>query len=119
MSSALTAIGWEHEAELETAEGLSLDMAQPATMQAIEFDGPSHFFRDSCGEYHTNGATSFKHRLLTQLGWHVVRVPYYDWRLLADASAKEGYVVWRIVAALNWNLVTDWLRTQGTADGKA
>ena len=76
----LTELGWNHEFEHETVEGISLDLADPATKRAIEVDGPSHYLRDATsGEYVVNGPTRFKSRLLGTLGWQVTHVPFFDW----------------------------------------
>ena len=36
-------MSWDHEFEYRTEDGLSLDMAQPASRTAVEFDGPWHY----------------------------------------------------------------------------
>ena len=42
VAAALSRIGWTHEFEHVTADGLSLEMAQPGSKLAVEFDGPWH-----------------------------------------------------------------------------
>ena len=96
----LTEIGWNHEFEHVTSEGISLDLADPEARRAIEVDGPSHYLKDvATGEYIVNGATRFKSRLLRALGWHITHVPFFDWdhktlserhQLLNDHLSKIG-----------------------------
>ena len=96
----LTEMGWTHEFEHVTLEGISLDLADPERKRAIEVDGPYHYLKHvSTGEYVVNGATQFKSRLLRALGWQITHVPFYDWdmksvperrQLLKDHLAKIG-----------------------------
>ncbi|MEM6487496.1 MAG: RAP domain-containing protein, partial [Pseudomonadota bacterium] len=63
-----------------TAEGLSLNMAQPDERRAVEVDGPWHYLKDAEGRcVGENGATRFKSRLLRRLGWDVTHVPFFEW----------------------------------------
>ena len=76
----LTEMGWNHEFEHVTPEGISLDLADPETKRAIEVDGPSHYLKDvATGEYVVNGSTQFKSRLLRARGWQITHVPFYAW----------------------------------------
>jgi very-short-patch-repair endonuclease len=57
------------------------------TKVLIEVDGPMHYVQElgrasvlSGGQAHWNGSTSLKHHLLTQLGFSVVHVPYFEWQ---------------------------------------
>jgi RAP domain len=100
-------------------EILSIDIANVEKRIAIEVDGPMHYTTridneygngDSIGsakmingklEYvfqwtgerqEVNGATALKTRLLTLLGWKVIRVPFWEWDALrGNASAEEAY----------------------------
>jgi len=36
-----------------------------------------------------NGPTALKHRLLCQLGWEIVHLPFWEWRNLAGDQEKE------------------------------
>ena len=40
VAQALKRLGWEHEEEVSTEEGLVLDMANVHTKTAVEYDGP-------------------------------------------------------------------------------
>ena len=74
-------MGWVHTFEHETAEGFSLDLAQPELKLAVEVDGPSHYLKDvSSGEDVVNGATRFKSQLLRGFGWTVAHMSHLDWR---------------------------------------
>jgi len=93
VAAALERTGWMHEFEHVTPEGLSLDMAQPASKVAVEFDGPTHYLGDlGSAEYCLHGRFFFKNRLLQKLGWKVIHVPYFEWRRLESPSAQEDYL---------------------------
>ena len=47
-------------------------------MIAIEFDGPYHYLSGGTGR-NQNGKTKMKARMLTNLGWRVVNIPWYEW----------------------------------------
>ena len=86
----LTEMGWIHNFEYETAEGLSLDLADPETRKAIEVDGPSHYLRDvTSGEYVVNGPTQFKTRLLEAHGWKIAHIPFFEWNERSDAERRQ------------------------------
>ena len=88
VSNALDTIKWSHRYEWCTPEGLSLDMAQPSTKTAVEFDGPTHYLKSG----RPNGATAFKTRLLEALGWRVIHIPYYEWDELRTRNDKKAYL---------------------------
>ena len=67
VSHALNVLGWDHEDELRTEDGLSLDMAQPSTKTAVEFDGPTHYLKGPTADARRPHAA--KRRLWLQLGW--------------------------------------------------
>ena len=74
VSVMLTEMGWNHEFEHVTEEGISLAMADPEAKRAVQI---------SC---HYNGAMRFKARLLRGLGWHITRVTFRKWH---DRSVPE------------------------------
>ena len=93
VSAALSQLGWAHNFEHVTEEGLSLDLAQPVLKQAVEVDGPSHYLRETgTGRLSENGATQFKSRLLQGLGWTLVRVPYFEWDCQMTDEDKQRYL---------------------------
>ena len=51
---------------------------------AVEVDGPFHFFRNIDRQL---GRNMMKHRLLEQLDWRVVQIPYYHWNECMDKEA--------------------------------
>ena len=56
---------------------------------AVEFDGPGHFL--ACGS--PTGATLLKHRLLQQMGYALVVVPYWEWdQVSGDESLQAEYL---------------------------
>ena len=77
--------------ELRTEDGLSLDMAQPSTKTAVEFDGPTHYLQGPDGPS-LDGRTAFKRRLLGRLGWTCAAVPYFEWDPLLASGATEPYL---------------------------
>ena len=94
VSRVLTALGWSHEEEHRTEEGLSLDMARPSMKVAVEFDGPTHYLLGGAsGRITPNGATSFKRRLLRILGWEVISIPYFEWNeVRSSKETREAYL---------------------------
>jgi len=92
VAAALTRIGWDHVFEFVTEEGLSLDMAHPGTMTAIEVDGPFHYLESKGKQRVENGRTRFKSRIVRQLGWTLIHVPYFEWDALIDAAAQDSYL---------------------------
>ena len=91
----------------------SIDIANVEEMIAIEVDGPTHFVTridlwrqrriaggDSAGEMKKwiswngdfqdiNGSTALNQRLLTALGWRVIRVPFWEWYALKNNPVAE------------------------------
>jgi very-short-patch-repair endonuclease len=92
VSTALARIGWAHDFEHVTAEGISLDMAQPASKVAVEFDGPKHYLAGASSRRVLDGKSKAKERLLRRLGWDVVRVPYFEWDALRSSADREKYL---------------------------
>ncbi|GMH58626.1 hypothetical protein TrST_g7219 [Triparma strigata] len=58
----------------------------PGRKIALEFDGPDHFTRTT---QRSLGHTVLKYRLLTSLGYAVVRVPYYVWDRIPFWASME------------------------------
>ena len=94
-SRLLTEIGFEHEREVppfgaggddgggDFGDLLAIDMACRKLKVAVECDGRSHFLTSLAplaqkGSGKRNGPTAAKRRLLQQLGWRVVNVPFFD-----------------------------------------
>ena len=70
VAAALSRGGLTHECEHRAADGKTLDMAQPDSRLAVEFDGPWHFLWDSRGlATDLKGPALFKRRVLRRLGW--------------------------------------------------
>ena len=86
----LKRMGWNHSFEHETAEGFSLDLAQPESKLPIEVDGPSHYLKDlSGGESVVNGATRFKTRQLRIFGWTVAHISFLDWNHKSESERRQ------------------------------
>jgi very-short-patch-repair endonuclease len=68
-------------------------MAQPASKVAVEFDGPTHYLAGAVDSSRAlDGTSKFKERLLRNLGWKLVRVPYYEWDALRSSAGREAYL---------------------------
>jgi very-short-patch-repair endonuclease len=95
VGESLRRLGVAHELEHITADGLfSIDLAVVKRRIAIEFDGPSHFTRNT---HEPLGRTRLCNRLLSQLGWHVVSIPHFEWdRLHQHQPEQDAYVKHRM-----------------------
>ena len=115
VSGALTRMGFEHVMEHVIAwkdtEILSIDIANQENKIAIEVDGPTHFVmnlekalinkrhgskrtKDVDGtckfdNMELNGSTILKHRMLEQLGWKVIHIPFWEWNALGGDRKKQ------------------------------
>ena len=84
-------MGWVHTFEHKTAEGFSLDLAQPQSKLAIEVDEPWHYLRDvSSGKNVVNGATRFKMRQLRSFGWTVAHISFLDWDFKSESDRRRA-----------------------------
>ena len=118
VGKALSRIGVEHSEEfiigIQGAKLLSIDMAVPSQMIAIEVDGPSHFihnmdnwspqevFKNPSGHsefdwnsvtQEMNGSTARKDRLLQKMGWNVFHIPFWEWyNLNGNPQAENEYL---------------------------
>ena len=76
--------------------GYSIDIlvrqrsAAGSTAWAVEVDGPFYFLRDGRTP---SGNTLLKRKQLGQLGYTVVPVPFWEWRVLKGVEVKRLYVV--------------------------
>jgi very-short-patch-repair endonuclease len=87
-----------HELEYITADGLfSIDLAVVDRRIALEFDGPSHFTRNTLEPL---GHTRLRDRLLSAMGWHVVSIPFFDWDRLQRPEQMDAYVQQRLSQVL-------------------
>jgi len=96
----------------EVLEFLSIDIANLSDLVGIEVDGPGHFVNiidDESNEKNIrsraegvtelwrhspkqfNGSTSLKHRLLSQLGWKIAHVPFWEWHQIENKINQEMY----------------------------
>ena len=110
-------------------EVLSIDMADVEKKIAIEVDGPAHFvteigagqswddddagyavvingkkewqFQWSGARQSMNGSTVLKHRLLSNMGWRVINIPFWDWFLLDSDEAAEDDYCRRIISSVS------------------
>ena len=86
ISQALLNIGFPHQREFSPFESvpglLSIDIACPDRMIAIECDGPTHFLSSvhDAEKKQENGPTKAKRRLLQQLGWNVINLSLVEAR---------------------------------------
>jgi hypothetical protein len=95
VGDALQRIGVAHELEHITADGLfSIDLAIVDRRVALEFDGPSHFTRNTLEPL---GHTRLRDRLLSAMGWQVVSIPFYEWDRLHQQEQMDAYVRQRLL----------------------
>ena len=86
VSSILLRIGFSHQCDVSPLESfpglLSIDIACPDRMIAIECDGPSHYLStvDGAEKNRENGPTKAKRRLLQELGWNVINLSWMESR---------------------------------------
>ena len=94
VGESLHRLGVAHELEYITADGLfSIDLAVVDRRIALEFDGPSHFTRNTLEPL---GHTRLRDRLLSAMGWHVVSIPFFDWDRLHQPEQMDAYVKQRL-----------------------
>jgi very-short-patch-repair endonuclease len=94
VGECLRRLGVSHELECITADGLfSIDLAVVDRRIAIEFDGPSHFTRNTLEPL---GHTRLRDRLLLAMGWKVVSIPFFDWDRLQQPAKMDAYVKQRL-----------------------
>ena len=97
VGESLRRLGIPHELECITADGLfSIDLAIVDRRIALEFDGPSHFTRNTLEPL---GHTRLRDRLLSAMGWHVVSIPFFDWDRLQRPEQMDAYVEQRLLEA--------------------
>ncbi len=95
VGESLRRLGVSHELEYITADGLfSIDLAVLHRRIALEFDGPSHFTRNTLEPL---GHTRLRNRLLSAMGWHVVPIPFFDWARLHHPEQMDAYVRHRLL----------------------
>ena len=84
VANSLLVIGFPHQREFSPLESfpglLSIDIACPDRMIAIECDGPSHYLSTVHGaeKNRENGPTKAKRRLLQELGWNVINLSWME-----------------------------------------
>ena len=94
VGQSLCRLGIPHELECITADGLfSIDLAIMDRRIALEFDGPSHFTRNTLEPL---GHTRLRDRLLSAMGWHVVSIPFFEWDRLHQTEQRDAYVERRV-----------------------
>jgi hypothetical protein len=75
--------------EESASKGLLLDLYLPDDHLAIEFDGPSHFTRNSLQPL---GSTAFKRRLVRAMGVKLVTVTVEEWDSLAGLQEQRIFL---------------------------
>jgi hypothetical protein len=88
VGESLRRLGIPHELEYNTADGLfSIDLAIVDRRVALEFDGPSHFARNTLEPL---GHTRLRDRLLSAMGWQVVSIPFFEWDKLHQPGQRDS-----------------------------
>lgn len=98
VSAILTKLGVNHENEYNI-RGFVVDIAVLERKLVIEVDGPQHFFRDTT---RVSGGTLLKHRLLRDLGWDVVSIPFHAWEALPQHE-RSSYILTLLANNENFN----------------
>ena len=94
VGESLRRLGIPHELECITADGLfSIDLAIVDRRIALEFDGPSHFTKNTMEPL---GHTRLRDRLLSAMGWRVVSIPFFEWDRLHQTEQRDAYVERRV-----------------------
>ena len=94
VEESLHRLGLPHELEYITADGLfSIDLAIVDRHVALEFDGPSHFTRNTLEPL---GHTRLRDRLLSAMGWRVLSIPFFEWDRLHQPEHMDAYVKERL-----------------------
>lgn len=91
-------LGFQAVLEYDNEE-YSIDVAVPSLKIAIEVDGPVHFCWNKVERL--TGPSKLKDRLLKQLGWSVVRVPYFAWS--GPKHQKQAYIREQLVTVDAFN----------------
>jgi very-short-patch-repair endonuclease len=97
LGESLRRLGISHELEYNIADGLySINFAMVERRIALEFDGPSHFTRNTLEPL---GHTRLRDRLLSAMGWHVVSIPFFEWDRLQRPEQMDSYVYMLVALA--------------------
>ena len=99
----LEEMGVQHDVERITADGyFSMDIYLPDHDVALEFDGPSHYYKsfvDTSSPEALRGAsmlrtakTELRDILLSERCAKVVTVPWFEWRHLHTERARQTYL---------------------------
>jgi very-short-patch-repair endonuclease len=72
--------------------GYSVDIQLAGIRVVVEIDGPNHYLRGTGQEGVMDGRTQFKTRILRQLGYTVLQVPYFQWTDMKNAQDKARYL---------------------------
>ncbi|KAJ1449945.1 hypothetical protein M885DRAFT_73194 [Pelagophyceae sp. CCMP2097] len=94
LSRLLVKLGWAHEASFFTDEGLRIDFAHESRhgKVALGFANVDDYLVGAGAERVLDGPAKCKDALLQASGWHVVRLPFYEWNPLETFDAKEAYL---------------------------
>ena len=88
LAACLTSLGIAFQQEVDL-QGLAIDFYIPTRNTVVEFDGPSHFARNS---EQALGPTAFKRRLLQAMGMRVISITTVDWDDLMVLSAQRRFL---------------------------
>ena len=87
--------GWQFE-YWEKDLCYTVDAALPEFKIALEADGPTHY---AINTLRPLGHTTLKARLLSQLGWTVINVPYFEWEKCRTMEEREEYIIDKLESA--------------------
>lgn len=79
--------------------GFLVDFAQEKSRICLDIDAPHHYYRPKLGSSYLeqgnlllNGFTVMKYRTLTQAGWQLVQIPFFQWRNFHDEAEKRLFL---------------------------
>lgn len=99
VSSAFLRVGIFHRSEVQLGP-FSLDLVVGDRL-AVEVDGPSHFYRETCMR---TASSRLKQKLVRAMGWKLLKVSYLEWQQLVTPERKLAYAAafWKPVLASHY-----------------
>ncbi|PFH37170.1 RAP domain-containing protein [Besnoitia besnoiti] len=96
VSAAFLRVGLLHRSEVQLGP-FCLDIVLGERL-AVEVDGPSHFYRETCMRV---ASSRLKQKLLREIGWTLLPISFFEWRQLVTPERKLAYCAqfWRPVLA--------------------
>ncbi|PHJ24674.1 rap domain-containing protein [Cystoisospora suis] len=99
VSNAFLRVGIFHRSEVQLGP-FSLDLVVGDRL-AVEVDGPSHFYRETCMR---TASSRLKQKLVRAMGWKLLKISYLEWQQLVTPERKLAYAAafWRPILASHY-----------------